>query len=209
VTTDSTGSASACEPYRAFIEQGLLAGRNAMSIWQELVDRHGLMGVDETARPFVRRLAGPATPGPDAIIITSRGDAAQAGDGTGPRSPQPKCRFTPPPHSTALHSCFRSCARRINIPIFASGGTSNRLRDDGVSPNSHDSFVIVSVQVLTIPRNGDCCTYPDCAFSSSPDSFSFVCAFTSVLHAWHRFANASPPASVSTRRPTVLIRVGR
>ena len=33
VTTDPGPSNSASEPYRDFIEQGLLAGRNAMSIW--------------------------------------------------------------------------------------------------------------------------------------------------------------------------------
>src|SRR5579863_7067955 len=34
-------AASACEPYRELIEQGLSLRRNAMAIWQELVDRHG------------------------------------------------------------------------------------------------------------------------------------------------------------------------
>jgi hypothetical protein len=34
-------SASACEPYREVIELGLSRGRNAMAIWQDLVDGHG------------------------------------------------------------------------------------------------------------------------------------------------------------------------
>src|SRR5215831_3321214 len=34
-------SASACEPYREFIEGGLAKGRNAMAIWQDLVDSYG------------------------------------------------------------------------------------------------------------------------------------------------------------------------
>ena len=34
-------SASACEPYRELIEQGLSRGRNAMAIWQDLVSDHG------------------------------------------------------------------------------------------------------------------------------------------------------------------------
>src|SRR5688572_21531453 len=33
--------ASACEPYRALIETALTSGRNAMAIWQDLVDDHG------------------------------------------------------------------------------------------------------------------------------------------------------------------------
>src|SRR5229473_3219564 len=34
-------SASACEPYREVIEAALAQGRNAMAIWQDLVDQHG------------------------------------------------------------------------------------------------------------------------------------------------------------------------
>jgi hypothetical protein len=37
-------SASACEPYREVIDLGLSRGRNAMAIWQELVDNHGYAG---------------------------------------------------------------------------------------------------------------------------------------------------------------------
>ena len=35
-------SASACEPYRELIAEALGRGRNAMAIWQDLVDDHGL-----------------------------------------------------------------------------------------------------------------------------------------------------------------------
>jgi len=62
VTTDSAGSASACEPYREFIEQGLLVNRNAMSIWQELIDHHGFTGAYETVKRFVRKQRGTQTP---------------------------------------------------------------------------------------------------------------------------------------------------
>jgi hypothetical protein len=34
-------SASACEPYRELIERALERGRNAMAIWQDLVETHG------------------------------------------------------------------------------------------------------------------------------------------------------------------------
>ena len=34
-------SASACEPYRELIRKALGRGRNAMAIWQDLVDDHG------------------------------------------------------------------------------------------------------------------------------------------------------------------------
>jgi len=34
-------SVSACEPYRALIVEAVRGGRNAMAIWQDLVDDHG------------------------------------------------------------------------------------------------------------------------------------------------------------------------
>src|SRR5205085_9051428 len=34
-------TASVCEPYRECIEEALLNGRNAMAIWQDLVDSRG------------------------------------------------------------------------------------------------------------------------------------------------------------------------
>jgi hypothetical protein len=40
-TPTSTPSESACEPYREFIEAELAKGRNAIAIWQDLVDGHG------------------------------------------------------------------------------------------------------------------------------------------------------------------------
>ena len=90
VTTDSAGSASACEPYREFIEQGLLAGRNAMSIWQELVDHHGFTGAYETVKRFVRKQRGTQTPEARAVIITAPGEEAQVDYGDGPQVRDPK-----------------------------------------------------------------------------------------------------------------------
>src|SRR5205823_2507717 len=37
---DVSPTASLCEPHRDFIEEALSNGRNAMAIWQDLVDRH-------------------------------------------------------------------------------------------------------------------------------------------------------------------------
>ena len=34
-------SASACEPYREVVTEALRRGRNAMAIWQDLVEDHG------------------------------------------------------------------------------------------------------------------------------------------------------------------------
>ena len=40
-------SASACEPYRELIVEALGHGRNAVAIWQDLVDDHGFSAVRE------------------------------------------------------------------------------------------------------------------------------------------------------------------
>jgi len=51
-----TGAASSfCEPHRAFIEAQLRLGRNAMAIYQELVDGHGFAGRYNSVKRFVAR----------------------------------------------------------------------------------------------------------------------------------------------------------
>ncbi len=84
VTTDFGGTSeaisnttsSACEPYRELIEQGLSHGRNAMSIWQQLVDQHGFTGAYESVKRFVRKQRGAHSPEACAIIITAPGEEA-------------------------------------------------------------------------------------------------------------------------------------
>jgi transposase len=49
-------SASACEPHREVIEADLARGRNAMAIWQDLVDGHGFAGRYTSVKRFVRKL---------------------------------------------------------------------------------------------------------------------------------------------------------
>ena len=83
-------SASACEPYRELIEQGLVRGRNAMAIWQDLVSDHGFAGSYQTVKRFVRKLRGPQLPEAAGIILTAAGEEAQVDYGSGPmvRHPQ-------------------------------------------------------------------------------------------------------------------------
>jgi hypothetical protein len=54
-------SASACEAYRELIEQAVARGRNAMAIWQDLVDDHGFPGRYASVRRFVVKLRGQRT----------------------------------------------------------------------------------------------------------------------------------------------------
>ena len=45
--------ASACEPYRELVVDALGRGRNAMAIWQDLVDDHGFPAGYTSVRRFV------------------------------------------------------------------------------------------------------------------------------------------------------------
>jgi len=51
-------SASACEPYRESIELGLSRGRNAMAIWQDVVDSHGFAAGYQSVKRFIQKLRG-------------------------------------------------------------------------------------------------------------------------------------------------------
>jgi transposase len=54
--TSAVVTASACEPHRAFIEAQLRLRRNAMAIYQDLVDRHGFIGAYNSVKRFVGKL---------------------------------------------------------------------------------------------------------------------------------------------------------
>ena len=77
-------SASVCEPYRALILDGIRRGRNAMAIWQDVVDQHGFAGRYASVRRYVRRVRGGLTPEPSGIIETAPGEEAQVDYGEGP-----------------------------------------------------------------------------------------------------------------------------
>jgi transposase len=77
-------SASACEPYRELIELALGRGRNAVAIWQDLVDEHGYAGRYASVRRFVRKLRGQRTPDAHPVIVTAPGEEAQVDYGEGP-----------------------------------------------------------------------------------------------------------------------------
>ncbi len=91
VTTDSgpapparSPTASACAPYHELIEIALSRGRNAVAIWQDLVDQHGFAGAYESVKRYVRRLRGAQTPEARAVIVTAPGEEGQVDYGQGP-----------------------------------------------------------------------------------------------------------------------------
>jgi transposase len=69
-------SASACEPYRELIVEALRRGRNAMAIWQDLVDDHGFPARYASVRRFVLTLRD--TSSPDARVLSLRRRAKKA-----------------------------------------------------------------------------------------------------------------------------------
>jgi transposase len=77
-------SASACEVHRENIEVGLSRGRNAMAIWQDLVDACGFAGGYQSVKRFVRKLRGKRSPEACAAIETAPGEESQVDYGTGP-----------------------------------------------------------------------------------------------------------------------------
>ncbi|MCL4814789.1 MAG: IS21 family transposase [Vicinamibacteraceae bacterium] len=83
-------TASACAPYRDLIIEALGRGRNAMAIWQDLVDDHGFTARYASVRRFVRALRD-ATPADARVVITTApGEESQVDYGDGPmvRHPQ-------------------------------------------------------------------------------------------------------------------------
>ena len=83
-------SASACEPYRELIVEALRRGRNAMAIWQDLVDDHGFTARYASVRRFVLTLRDTSSPEARVVITTAPGEEGQVDYGDGPmvRHPQ-------------------------------------------------------------------------------------------------------------------------
>ena len=95
VTTDSGAvpappSASVCAVHRDAIELGLSRGRNAMAIWQDLVDTRGFTGGYQSVKRFVRKLLGSPSKEACAVIETAPGEEAQVDYGTGPMARDPR-----------------------------------------------------------------------------------------------------------------------
>jgi DNA replication protein DnaC/transposase len=98
VSTDSAAiprpgrapSASACEPYRELIAEALGRGRNAMAIWQDLVDGHDFTARYASVRRFVRTLRRTTSAEARVVITTAAGEEAQVDYGDGPMVRHPK-----------------------------------------------------------------------------------------------------------------------
>ena len=78
-------SASACESYRETIELGLSRGRNAMAIWQDLVDTCGFKASYQSVQRFVHKLHPSPPPEARVVIETAAGEECQVDYGDGLR----------------------------------------------------------------------------------------------------------------------------
>jgi transposase len=84
-------TASACEPHRDFIEQAVLDGRDAMAIWQDLVDDRKFPHSYQSVRRFIVKLRGERVPEAHPVIQTAPGEEGQVdygGDGPMVRHPE-------------------------------------------------------------------------------------------------------------------------
>jgi transposase len=147
----------ASEAYREMIELGLSRGRNAMGIWQDLVDGHGFRSSYQSVQRFVRKLRGAASPEARVIIETKLGEEAQVDYGTGPMVRDPdtgKYRRTRLFVMTlgSSRKCVRLLAFRSSARVWAElhekafrrlGGSPrivvlDNLREGVLSPDFYD-----------------------------------------------------------------------
>jgi transposase len=111
-------SASACEPYRELIAAALGRGRNAMAIWQDLVDDHGFPARYASVRRFVGHLRGRAPAEARVVITTAPGDEGQVDYGEGPMVRDPQTRKY---RRTRLFVLTLGCSRKsVRLLIWRS-----------------------------------------------------------------------------------------
>ena len=151
-------SSGASEAYREMIELELSRGRNAMGIWQDLVDTHGFTGGYQSVKRLVRKLRGAVSPEARVIIETRPGEEAQVDYGTGQMVRDPdtgKYRRTRLFVLTlgSSRKCVRLLTFRSSARVWAElhekafrrlGGTTrvvvlDNLREGVLSPDIYDA----------------------------------------------------------------------
>jgi hypothetical protein len=88
VSTDSPPvprpRASACEPYRELIVDAVRRGRNAVAIYQDLVEDHGFTAKYASIKRFVAKLRETVVDEARVVITTAAGEEGQVDYGDGP-----------------------------------------------------------------------------------------------------------------------------
>jgi transposase len=104
----------ASEAYREMIELELSRGRNAMGIWQDLVDKHGFTSSYQSVQRFVLKLRGATSPEARVIIETKPGEEAQVDYGTGPMVRDPDSgKYRRTRLFVMALGCSRKCVRLL------------------------------------------------------------------------------------------------
>ena len=104
---------SACEPHREFIEAQVRLRRNAMSIYQDLVDRFGFNGAYNSVKRFVRRLCV-REPGQFDRLEFAPGEEVQVDYGEGAPTRVPGTdRYRKPRLFVMTLRYSRRCFRRV------------------------------------------------------------------------------------------------
>src|SRR4051812_2846972 len=103
-------SASACAPYRELIVEALGRGRNAMAIWQDLVDDHGFTARYASVRRFVVAVRGRTPAEARVVITTAPGEEGQVDYGDG--GPMVRDRGTGKYRRTRLFVLTLGCSRK-------------------------------------------------------------------------------------------------
>ncbi len=88
-------ASSACEPHRAFIEAQVALGRNAVSIYQDLVERHGFAAAYNSVKRFVRTLKA-REPERFDVLESLPGEEAQVDYGQGALTRLPNGKYRRP-----------------------------------------------------------------------------------------------------------------
>src|ERR1039457_3169421 len=106
----------ASEAYRELIELELSRGRNAMGIWQDLVDGHGFTGGYQSVKRLVRKLRGAVSPEARVIIETKLGEECQVDYGTGPMVRDPDSgKYRRTRLFVLTLGCSRKCVRLLEF----------------------------------------------------------------------------------------------
>ena len=104
----------ASEPYREMIALELSRGRNAMGIWQDLVDKHGFTSSYQSVQRFVLKLRGAVSPEARVIIETKPGEEGQVDYGTGPMVRDPDSgKYRRTRLFVLTLGCSRKCVRLL------------------------------------------------------------------------------------------------
>lgn len=114
---------SACEEHREFIEAAVLRGRDAVAIWQDLVDDHGFSAKYSSVKRFVRRLRAKA-PEMSGVIETAPGEEAQVDYTEGPLVRDPATGKYRRPYLFIMtlgwsRKCFRKLVWKSSAEVWA------------------------------------------------------------------------------------------